>query len=198
MAYVKQKIPTYTVNIISPREYCMGVTLKEFFEGMHEGVVITDLIKGLLQKSGYSVFLNGYEERFSEIKECLNDNAVKNSRTVRMIRSSPDLIVYDKGKKDVLLAEVKMRRAHNEKSVWLYDKLEKMANYREFWRDAILVIVIPIGQVFYAQKFSELEVKNSYNAETDFRRFEDFFSDVNQDDLADFKEKAKKAMIKTP
>ena len=172
--------------------------MKEFFEGMHEGNVITDLIRGLLQKSGYSVYLNGYEERFSEIKEYLSDNSVRNSRTVRMIRSSPDLIVYDKGKKDVLLAEVKMRRAHNEKSVWLYDKLEKMANYREFWRDAILVIVIPIGQVFYAQKFSELEVKNSYNAETDFRRFEDFFSDVNQDDLADFKEKAKKAMIKTP
>jgi hypothetical protein len=172
------------------------VTLKDFFEGMHEGNVITDLIRGLLQKSGYSVYLNGYEERFSEIKEYLNDNTVRNSRTVRMIRSSPDLIVYDKRKRDVMLVEVKMRRASNECAVLLHDDLEKIACYKEFWNDAILVITIPSGQVFYAQKFNELEIKRKYNAETDFHRFEDFFVDVNKDDLAECKEKAKQAMIK--
>jgi len=91
--------------------------LKEFYDGMHEGVVITDLVRGLLQKSGYSVYLNGYEERFSEIKEHLSDKAIRNSRTVRMLRSSPDLIVYDKTRKDVMLVEVKMRRAPKETSV---------------------------------------------------------------------------------
>jgi len=170
--------------------------MKEFFEGMHEGNVIADLIRGLLQKSGYSVYLNGYEERFSEIKEYLNDNAVRNSRTVRMIRSSPDLIVYDKRKKDVMLVEIKMRRAPNESCVLLHDDLEKIANYKEFWKDAILVIVIPCGQVLYAQKFCELEIKKNYNADTDFHRFEDFFVEVDKDDLADCKEKAKLAMMK--
>jgi len=134
-----------------PVEISNVIALKEFFEGMHEGNVITDLIRRLLQKSGYSVHLNGYEERFPEIKEYLNEKTVRNSRTVRMIRSSPDLIVYDKSRKDVMLVEVKMRRASSENAVLLNDDLGKIACYKEFWNDAILVIVIPRGQIFYAE-----------------------------------------------
>lgn len=186
----------HTVTVISLAvEVLNVVALKEFFEGMHEGNVITDLIRGLLQKSGYSVHLNGYEERFSEIKEYLNDKAVRNSRTVRMIRSSPDLIVYDKRRKDVMLVEVKMRRASSENAVLLHDDLGKIACCKEFWNDAILVIVIPSGQIFYAQKFNELEIKKKYDAETDFQRFEDFFVEVDKDDLSNCKEKAKQAMM---
>jgi hypothetical protein len=170
------------------------VALKDFYDGMHEGNVITDLVRGLLQKSGYSVSLNGYEERFSEIKECLNDKALRNSRTVRMIRSSPDLIVYDKRKKDVVLVEVKMRRAPKETSVLIYSDLIQC--YKEFWKDAILVIAIPCGQVFYAQRFRELETKGKYNAEIDFESFEDIFTEVNKTDLQAYKEKAIQAMKK--
>lgn len=161
---------------------------------MHEGNVIADLIRGLLQKSGYSVYLNGYEERFSEIKEHLNNKAIRNSRTVRMIRSSPDLIVYDKRRRDVMFVEVKMRRARKETSVLIYSDL--IDCYKEFWKDAILVIAIPCGQVLYAQKFNELEIQGEYNAEADFQRFEDLFTDVNSTDLAAYKDKAIQAMKK--
>ena len=170
------------------------VVLKEFYNGMHEGNVITDLVRGLLQKSGYSVYLNGYEERFSEIKEHLSDKTIRNSRIVRMIRSSPDLLVYDKRRKDVMLVEVKMRRAPKETSVLVYSDL--IACYKEFWKDAILVIAIPCGQVFYAQKFNELEIKEEYNAATDFERFEDLFPEVRAEDLSAYKDKAIQAMKK--
>ena len=170
------------------------IELKEFFEGMHEGNVITDLIRGLLQKSGYSVYLNGYEERFSEIKEHLNDKAIRNSRIVRMIRSSPDLVVYDKRRRDVMLVEVKMRRAPKAASVLIYSDL--IACYKEFWKDAILVIAIPCGQVLYAQKFSELEIKGEYDAEVDFQKFEDLFTEVNSTDLSAYRDKAIQAMKK--
>lgn len=170
--------------------------VKEFYDGMHEGNVMADLIRGLLEKSGYSVYLNGYEERFSEIKEYLNKHDVRKSGTVRMIRSSPDLIVYDRRKKDVMLVEVKMRRAPNENYVVLNQDLGKLVSYWEFWKDAILVIAIPCGQIFYARKFWELELKTAYNPTTEFQRFEDFFVDVNKNDLADCKEKAKAAMAR--
>ena len=170
--------------------------MDEFDDDLHESNNVTDLIRGLLAKSGYSVCLNGYEERFSQIKEYLKDKALRNSRTARMIRSSPDLIVYDKRKKDVMLVEVKFRRAPNENNVLLHDDLGKIECYKEFWGDAILVIVIPCGQIFYAQKFSELEIKRMYNAETDFQRFEDFFIDVDREVLSKYKEKAKQAIMK--
>ncbi len=174
------------------------VALKDFYESMHEGNVITDLVRGLLQKSGYSVYLNGYEERFSEIKEYLNDKALKNSRTVRMIRSSPDLIVCDKRKRDVMFVEVKMRRAPIENAVKIYrqERLRVIDCYKEFWKDAILVIAIPCGQVFYAQRFSELETKGEYNAEIDFERFEDLFTGISNADLLAYRERAMQAMKK--
>jgi len=170
------------------------VVLKEFYNGMHEGNVMTDLVRGLLQKSGYSVYLNGYEERFSEIKEHLNDKTIRNSRIVRMIRSSPDLLVYDKRRKDVMLVEVKMRRAPTETSVLIYSNL--IACYKEFWKDAILVVAIPCGDVFYAQRFSELEILEKYNAETDFEKFEHFFLEVKMVDLSEYRAKAIQAMKK--
>jgi len=168
--------------------------LKKFYDDMHEGVVVTDLVKGLLQESGYSVYLNGYEERFSEIKEHLSDKSVKNSRTVRMLRHSPDLLVYDKRRKDLMFVEVKMRRAPTETSVLIY--ADRIAAYKEFWNDAILVIAIPCGEVFYAQRFSELQIREKYNAETDFEKFEHVFPEVKQADLSDYRAKAIQAMNK--
>jgi len=167
---------------------------KEFYDDMHEGNVIVDLVRGLLQQSGYQVYLNGYEERFSQIKEQLNDKAVKNSRTVRMIRSSPDLLVYDKKGKNVLFVEVKMRRAPNENSVLL--DANQIACYREFWKDAILAIVIPCGSIFYAQRFSELETKSMFDAEIDFQKFEHFFTAVREADLERYRTKAIQAVKK--
>ena len=71
-----------------------------------------------------------------------------------------------------------------------------IACYKEFWKDAILVIAIPCGQVFYAQRFNELEIKEEYNAATDFARFEDLFTDVKTANLLSYREKAIQAMKK--
>ena len=161
---------------------------------MHEGNVITDIVRGLLQQSGYAVYLNGWEERFSEIKDQLSDQTTRNSRTVRMIKSSPDLLVYDRKRKDVMFVEVKMRRARDERSIKMSEA--KMERVKEFWNDAILVLVVPCGDVFYAQRFSELEPQEKYNAETDFERFEHIFTQVDTGNLSDCRTKAIQAMNK--
>lgn len=173
--------------------------MKDFDDGLHQGNIMVELVKTLLEKSKkYSVYLNGYEERFSQIKEYLRDNKnISNSRTVRMIRSSPDLMVFDKVNRDVYFVEVKGRNAPDEHSVLITP--DKIARYKEYWGDAILVIVIRHGEVFYAQKFSELEGKkkgNLYDAETDFRKFEDFFVNVDKDALSRYKKEAKEAIAK--
>lgn len=93
-----------------------------------------------------------------------------------------------------MFVEVKMRRAPKETSVKIYSDLIEC--YKEFWKDAILVIAIPCGQVFYAQRFGELEIKEVYDAETDFERFEDIFTEVKTADLEAYREKAIRAMEK--
>ncbi len=161
--------------------------LSDFYRDMLKGNQTKELIKVLLEKSGYLVLPYGYESTLSDMKRRLRERGARNSRTIRRIRTSPDLLVYDGERKDAMLVEIKMRRALKATSI----KYLKVANYKEFWDDSVLVLVVPSGNVFYAQKISELEIKQTYNAHTDFEKFEDFFTRVDPRDIADFRTKAR-------
>ena len=166
--------------------------MSKFYDDMLKGNQVKELVKVLLEKSGYTVLPYGYESTLSDIKKKLGVKGTKNSRTVRRIRSSPDLLVYDGERKDIMLIEVRMRRAPKETSV----KYLKIEWCKEFWDDSIVVVVVPSGNVFYAQKVSELEIKQAYNATKDFEKFEDVFTRVKAEDILDFRAKALQIMEK--
>src|SRR5208337_3945263 len=115
-----------------------------FYDSMLKGNAYKEIIKMMLLKTGYSVYPYGYESTFSDIKSKLTKET-RNSKTVRRIRSSPDLLIYDEQKNDLILVEVKMR-------TYLPPKIRprQIENYKEFWNDSILVLVVPDGNVFYA------------------------------------------------
>jgi hypothetical protein len=166
--------------------------LSKFYDDMLKGDQVKGLVKVLLEKAGYLVLPYGYESTLSDMKKKLSGKDVRNSRTARRIRSTPDLLVFDEDRKDVMLVEVKMRSAPKETSV----KYLSVANYKEFWNDSILVVLVPCGNVFYAQKVSELEIKQTYNARKDFERFEDVFTKVKAEDVSDFRDRALQIMKK--
>jgi hypothetical protein len=151
-------------------------------------------VKVLLEKSGYLVLPYGYESTLSGLISHLGVKDTKKSRTVRRIKSSPDLLVFDKRRKDLMLVEVKMRNAPEEKRILLYSN--RMADYKEFWNDSVLAIVVPCGDVFYAQTMGELEIKEEYNALLDFERFERIFPEVKEEDISHFRTKALEIMGK--
>jgi hypothetical protein len=184
----------HLIDMESNREVKKGLSLSKFHDDLIEGGAIKELIKVLLEKSGYTVYPYGYESTFSDVRRKLTEKETKNSRTVRRIRSSPDFLVYDEIKKDLMLVEVKMRRAPKENKILIYG--EKIAGYKEFWNDSILVIVVPCSKVFYAQGVSELEVRQEYDATTDFQRLEDIFTRVKEEDVVHFREKALKSLEK--
>ena len=88
--------------------------LNQYYDSLLDGAKIKELLKLLLEKSGYTIYPYGYETTFSDVRKKLNLNSSKNSRTARRIKSSPDLLVYDNDTNDVSLVEVKMRRAPTE------------------------------------------------------------------------------------
>jgi hypothetical protein len=157
-----------------------------------KGSQIRDAVEVLLEKSGYSVSPYGYERTLSDIRKKLNQKISKNSRTARRIRSSPDLLVYDDQKNDVMLVEVKMRNAFSETKVFL-----NIGNYKEFWEDSILLVVVPLGNVFYAQIVNELEDKEEYNLNRDFLRIEEIFTRIKSDDVLHYKEQVVQIMKKS-
>ena len=162
--------------------------MSEFFDNVLDGNQVKELVRVLLAKSGYLVLPYGYENTLSGLISKFGVKDTKKSRTVRRIKSSPDLLVYDEEKKDLLLVEVKMRKAPEETRVLLYSRL--ITNYKEFWNDSILVIVIPCGDVFYAQRVGELEIKEEYNALLDFEKFQSIFTEAKEEDISHFKTKA--------
>lgn len=155
-----------------------------FYDDMLKGNAYKDIVKVMLQKSGYTVYPYGYESTFSDVKSKLTKDT-RNSKTVRRIRSSPDLLVYDEQKKDLMLVEVKMR-AYSPPRI----KPRLIENYKEFWNDSILVVVVPEGNVFYAQKISELEIRQVYYRLADFEKFQDIFTRVRTEDISHYKEMA--------
>jgi len=162
----------------------------KFYDDMLKGNAYKDIIKVMLQKSGYSVYPYGYESTFSDVKSKLTKES-RNSKTVRRIRSSPDLLVYDDQKNDLMLVEVKMRSTCPPAI-----KPRIIENIKEFWNDSILVVVVPEGNVFYAQRINDLETKQVYYRLSDFEKFQDIFTRVKTEDISHYKEIALQTMKK--
>lgn len=168
--------------------------MSDFYDSWLKGGTIKELIKALLENAGYSTFPYGYESTFSYVTKKMREKGSKNSPTARRIKASPDMLIYDDKRKDVMLVEIKMRSAPKVTNV-TYLRLKR---YKDFWNDSILVVVVPCGDVLYAQKINELEIKQNYNLLTEFEKFEDVFIRVNNADLSKFKSRALEIMKKTP
>lgn len=156
----------------------------KFYDDMLKGNAYKDMIKVMLQKSGYIVYPYGYESTSSDVKSKLTKET-RNSKTVRRIRSSPDLLVYDDQKNDLMLVEVKMR-GNCPPAI----RPRMIENIKEFWNDSILVVVVPEGNVFYAQRINDLETKQVYYRLSDFEKFQDIFTRVREEDLLHYKDMA--------
>ena len=79
--------------------------MDDFHDSMFKGETTKGLIKVLLQKSGYTVYPYGYESTLADIRDKLFSKETKNSPTMRRIRSSPDLLVYDDEKETLCLSK---------------------------------------------------------------------------------------------
>ena len=104
-----------------------------------------------------------------------------NSKTGRRIRKSPDLLVYDD--ENIMLVEVKTRLS----SPPIIDSYE-MEPLKEYWEDAVLVVILPEQDIFYGQRISELEGPFGYHlCLEDFEKFKDIFTKVTDEHMSHYK-----------
>jgi len=164
--------------------------LSIFYDNVVRGGAIKELVKGLLEESGYMVAPYGYESTFPQLRKLIAEKGMEYSSTARMLKSSPDILVYDDIRRDVMLVEVKMRSAKDPSHVGYLD----LERYVEFWGDSLLALAVPCGNILYAQRFSDLGVKRSYDVDRDFERFRDVFPRVTEETIEHFKPIALKAM----
>jgi hypothetical protein len=144
------------------------------------------IVKAMLEKSGYTVCHYGYEITLLDAKS-KRTYKKSSSTTGRRIRSSPDLLVYD-DKDIMMLVEVKTRtKSHwmGAEGIWI--RSYEVEPLKTFWNDSILAVVVPEGNVFYAQKISELETQQTdhYSLEK-FKKFQEIFTKVSPEDISHF------------
>ena len=140
-----------------------------------------DLIKSMLEDSGYAVCHYGYEDTLLDYKS-KRTSKTSNSTTGRRLRKSPDLIVYDENA--VYLVEIKMR---TKSPPYLPEEFDML---REFWKDAILVVIVPDENVFYAQEIEKVQVTLPGNVTlpravlTSFRGIREIFTRISEDRIS--------------
>lgn len=152
--------------------------MSDFHDTLFKGNIFKELVKVLLEKSDYLVIPYGYENLSANLKKKLSG---ARSRTAFRIRSSPDLLIYDEQYGDVRLVEVKMSSYTSPRF-----KSTLIETYKQFWNDAVLVIVLPFENVFYAQEIAKLGIKEQYDPRTDFRRIQEIFGRISDDDLKNY------------
>ena len=158
---------------------------QRFYQNLLAGHFHKDLIRVILEESGYEVYPYGYESFLTPLKIKFEKREIKQTEISMKIRSTPDLLLYDPENKAVELLEVKSRNWDRTDDVII----EALPKYRKYWRDSILVVVLPAGHFFYAQKVNRLRPRkeNSFDMNKEFEWFGDVFTKVHLDTLYSYK-----------
>jgi Holliday junction resolvase len=138
-----------------------------------------DLVKSMLERSGYTVCHYGYEDTLLDAMS-KRTSKTSNSKTGRRIRKSPDLLVYDD--QTIMLVEVKTRGKSPPEIDFSEIKI-----LQEFWNDAVLAVIVPDGNIFYVQKINELEIQPNGNYPLpNFKKFQETFTRVTDEDISHY------------
>jgi hypothetical protein len=162
--------------------------MRNYYDNRFVGAQVEELIKLLLKKSGYHVYNYGYEHSLPSICEKVREKGIKSTDTALRIRYSPDFLVHDREKNELMLVEVKTRKTYPAMKVYIQPF--ELKNYQKYWSDTLLVIVTNKGNVFYIQEVAKLEPSaRYYNLAEEFQEFKEVFVGVKED-LPEYKNKA--------
>lgn len=122
-----------------------------FYLNIARGDSVRDVVRSLLERATYSVFLVGKENILGSISQVLIPIMEKCVNISKM----PDLLVDGQ-----LLLEVKFRN-HQPRSFSL--KYSEVKPLLQDWPQAFLVAVVPNGKVFYVAKVADLKEKMGHD-----------------------------------
>ena len=149
-----------------------------------------EVIRGLLEDSGYKAYPFGYESLLSQIRYDIQKRNPPQNSAVERMRSAPDLIVYDERTGAPLFTEVKFRNARAPSYVKL--KSQPLHRYQEYWGDSVLIVVVPCGKMFYAQFVKKLSVDScedsSFDLTREFEEVDTIFANIDSQALERYRD----------
>jgi len=135
------------------------------------GEIFKSLVAVIFEEAGYEVYPYSRESLSGSLKGQVT--RVTDAATGERVRSTPDLLVFDRSENRTYLAEIKHRK-------FLDPELPaKVDVYRRHWPDSILVFVMKDRPHFLAQVVEKIP-SGELNAE-DFERLDQLFSKIAWD-----------------
>ena len=119
------------------------------------GAAAKEILRSLLEASGYKVYPFGYESSLSSLKMHIWESQVNDSNAVQRVRSMPDYVVSSE--KDLKLVEVKFRKKSEQGGrPGVFLKNSDLNRYRLYWEESVIVIISPCGDRFFCRDVREL------------------------------------------
>ncbi len=128
---------------------------RAFSQSLIIGAAAKEILRGLLEASGYMVYPFGYESSLSSLKMNISGNSTPDSNAVQRIRSMPDYVVSSN--KGIKLVEVKFRKeSENSGRAGVLLKNNDLNRYRQYWEESVIALVTPHGDRFFCQNVRDL------------------------------------------
>lgn len=155
--------------------------MKNLIKGSNATLITESIFR---DSKKYWVFPFGYETSFSGIIQQIDSK--NNSDASLQIRSMPDLLVFDSDKKEVFLVECKYRNIPRLDNLQL--KKSGIDKYKKYWKGCILVVIVPLGELLYAQNVDKLHIENKkvygdniyFNLNSEFEPFTNIFQKIDK------------------
>ncbi len=128
----------------------------EFQLNVFKGNIAESIIQCLFQLNSYIVFPFGYENyKTSLINLCPHPS---NDSTIRLIRASPDLFVYDREENTGNLVEIKASTVDNENDFCI--DWEDFYHYYSHWPETILTVYCMKKNRIYCKRMNEFDLNS--------------------------------------
>jgi hypothetical protein len=126
-----------------------------FSQSLIVGAAAKEILRSLLEASGYKVYPFGYESSLSSLKMHIWDSQIVDSNAVQRIRSMPDFVVASG--KGLKLVEVKFRkRSDHDGRAGVLLKNADLNRYRQYWEESVIALISPYDERFYCQDVRDL------------------------------------------
>jgi hypothetical protein len=160
--------------------------LADFRHDLIVGGVAKELVRGLLEDSGYNAYAYGYESLLAQIRYNVQKKRPSETDSILRLRSTPDLLVYNPENGNTFFTEVKLRRKDDPHHLSLSNGY--IMKYQKYWNDSVMVVVVPAGSVFYAQNVNKLSLSSkepksysTFDLTSDFLPIETIFTRVTDE-----------------
>lgn len=71
-------------------------------------------------------------------------------------------------------------------------QIKRIELYKKYWEEAIIVMVVPFGNVFYAQHIAKLGIKGYYHLASDFVPIQNVFTKIDSNEISEYQSVALK------